>query len=182
MFKNNTKRAVMERLILFVIGTFIASTSLIFIQRAESKASPSISVKVEIQSDKLNRAIELLGKHPEYKKYVESHIKIIRHGKLTRIVLENGFVVEMTQKFIDGNTIPWIASTFVHEARHAQQIISGMKMTDQMHELDANRIQLDALKLMGGSDKNVAWLSAHNGMHFDTNGNGILDKDDNWGW
>ena len=142
------------------------------------------SIKVEFNSDKIDGALGVLDRYPEYKLFVEEHIDTIRKGKLTRIHFENhNIAIEVTDKYIDHHSLNWLASMFVHEARHHQQwyLFRGT-LTDQELELDANKVQAVALYHMKGDDRMVANLLDQDGLHFDTNGNGILDAEDNWGW
>ena len=55
-------------------------------------------------------------------------------------------------------------------------------MTDQELELDANFVMAIALRDMGADLNYVLNLLNQDGMHFDTNGNGVLDSEDNWGY
>lgn len=173
----------MERFVFYIIGLFVmvvifASTT----SPASVNPLHNSSIEIEIGSLRLANALALLDRYPEYKEYVEERIYIIRSGRLTRIVAGERGTVEITDHFLESQTIPWLASMLVHEARHVEQFRTGQIMTDQEHELDANKTQATALYFMGGNVLLVDQLLSQDGLHFDTNGNGILDKGDDWGW
>jgi hypothetical protein len=116
---------------------------------------------------------------------VESRVKTIKKGKLTGILTDTA-TVTFTDKFLNEQTVEWIASTLVHEARHQQQYIDGYKYgftrSDQGRELDAMKLQAQALYFFGGRKSAVDDLLTQDGLHFDSNGNGILDDEDDWGY
>lgn len=173
----------MDRAVMIILFLFLFL--IIFAQNARSNYAPlyRTTIQVEIQSDKLDEAFALLDQHKEYKEYVEDHINVLRTGKLTKIIINHEeSVVEMSNKFIDTQDVTWLASVLVHEARHHEQWVHNMKMTDQEYELDANRVMATALYYMGGSKSSVTELLSQNGLHFDSNGNGYLDIYDDWGY
>ena len=175
----------MERIVTFIFGLFLIVILFMATVPAPASIKPihRSSLQIEIESDKLGQALRLLDQYPEYKKYVEKHIDVIRSGKLTRIMgSKEAIAIEMTDHYIDRHSVEWLASTFVHEARHHQQWYDGVVMTDQQRELDANFVQATALFWMGGDEYVVEDLLAQDGLHFDTNGNGVLDEGDNWGY
>ena len=140
-------------------------------------------ITTNIDSEKLQDAIKILDSYPYWKKYVESKIIKIVYGKLTGIIVNNPKeIIYITDIFINGNSRLWIATTIIHEARHVEQVNEHMGLTDQGSELDAMYIQAIALQEMGGSPQEIYYLITSDGLHFDSNGNGILDKDDDWGY
>lgn len=143
-------------------------------------------IKLEIEHPDLTRALVLLDRHPEYKMYVEDRIKVIKRGRLTSIDTHKA-TIEITDTFLRRQSVEWIASTLVHEAVHQQQRVDAYKRgywtgSDQDRELEAMYVQAHALHFFGGRKIGVVDLLNKNGLHFDTNNNGILDAEDDWGY
>jgi hypothetical protein len=78
----------------------------------------------------------------------------------------------------------WLASVLVHETKHIMQFRAGSDYTGTAAELECNRYQLEALRLMNAPASEISYLLAQDGNHFDLNGDGRYDAEDyrlrNW--
>lgn len=164
-----------------IIGAFMLFLSTgISVSSAKIHPYHTSKLSFDFYSDKIQQALALLEQHPKYKEYVEKHLSIVKKGRLTRIFMfGDNNVMEITDKFINNMSVPWLASTFVHEAAHVE--LYNPYASDQLNEINAIGVQIVALREMGGEKWELLNLMSQDGMHFDSNGNGVLDPDDDWG-
>ncbi len=112
-------------------------------------------------SAKLNNAIKLL-KNRGWWKYVNYYL----NGVIERT--GNGYVnVGTGIMYADSRTTAtqstsWVASLFVHEARHVEQSHTGVTVPQ---ETDAINKQLEACRTLGCSKFEVNWLNSLIGVH-----------------
>lgn len=145
-------------------------------------------------SNKIQKALELLDKKSN------SHLLIIK--SYTKVILASAVsgadfnAAEMTINIARSTfdaSLEWLASVLVHENNHLKKYKdTGKKygdthlMTDKKaalqvminEELESNRIQLEALKNVGGTDHEIKYLMLQKGDHFDVNKDGLYDSRD----
>lgn len=156
---------------------------LMFVKPAGGSTPRHTSLIIEVESDKFNEALALLNQYPKHKAYVESRLTKIKSGVLSKVIITSDTAVfHISDRFIEGSSVEYLASTLVHEAKHVDQRRPFLVFDDQTAELDANNFQAMALLDMNGSRYQIDQLMDADGLHFDTNGNGRLDSEDNWGW
>jgi hypothetical protein len=100
--------------------------------------------------------------------------------------------IEIARSTFDAS-LEWLASVLVHENHHLKKFKDSGKKFGDAHkmsdkkaalqvmineELECNRMQVEALKKVGGSDHEVKYLLAQKGDHFDVNKDGLYDSSD----
>jgi hypothetical protein len=75
-------------------------------------------------------------------------------------------------------SLTWLASVLVHETRHISLFRSNQEYEGKEAELECNRVQLEALRLIGAPQHEIAGLLAQNGEHYDRDGDGKYTRRD----
>lgn len=174
--------------VLIVLIVVIMIGGLFYHQKAKTKKRDvgervgteiSIMITDDARRAKVYQALSMILK-TEYGDYVREHISVVKEGTRTRIWRhEKPATFEITYKYIDMSSVQWLASVFVHEALHVEQThTNGYK--DQQSEIEANELQRRVLISLGGRQADINHLASADGLHFDSNGNGVLDHDDKW--
>lgn len=150
---------------------------------ADTPAGFSVNIKNEEKRKKILSAYNMALGTP-YAGYLKDNIAGVKDDILTRVYANNKpAIIGFTDKYISDSSLKWLASVFIHEARHVEQRHGDVNIRDDIHaELDANRIQVDVLRYLGEHESVINTLAQAEGNHFDSNGNGVLDSQDNWGY
>ena len=177
-----------EYLIYGVIAIFVLFVGYQFKKKKkkEDKRPIENGILVDIRDPatkaKVETAIQMILLTP-WKEYVIGNISIVKDANMTGIdSSKRPATFGVTNKYVRVSSMKWLASTFVHESRHVEQRhdLGGYK--GQESELDANKVQASVLRYLGASKVEIDYLEKADGLHFDSNGNGILDPLDNWGY
>lgn len=141
-----------------------------------------VNISDPVRKAKVESAIQMILLTP-WKEYVIGHLSVIQEGTMTGVeTSKKPAKFNITYKYIDISDVKWLASVLVHEARHVQQHheLGGYK--GQESELDANKTQVGVLRYLGASQQQIQYLENADGLHFDSNGNGLLDPKDDWNY
>ena len=124
---------------------------------------------------------------------VKSYTKIIRAAAASGANYnEAEMTIDIAKTTFDAS-LEWLASVLVHENHHLKKYKDTGKKYGDAHlmkdkkaalqvmineELECNRIQLQALKKIGGEQYEIDYLAAQKGDHFDVNKDGKYDAAD----
>lgn len=148
---------------------------LIFLLTAcsQGKAGTSSGGGADSYSSKVAAAYQALSRHPEYYHYVTSRIAEVKEvDSKTGVFLDTGIFELNTQYAMESST-SWLACILVHEAAHME---TG---ADEQYPLAKQR---ECLRDIDAPYTEIAYADTLDGLHFDTNGNGVLDHNDDWGY
>lgn len=141
--------------------------------------------------EQIRKALALLAAKAYYDlEYVKSCVKRIELNPKSGMVTSKAMpTIQMSEKTAF-SSLPWCASVLVHEACHAKQAEAARagsasgKAGLQQKELECNSRQADALKKVGGSEREIRSLQMADGKHYDLDGDGDYDRKDykkrNW--
>jgi hypothetical protein len=76
------------------------------------------------------------------------------------------------------STKTWLASVFIHETIHFWQYRAGHYKAGTPAETEANKYQLEVLRLLKAPQGEITHMLNQNGGHADLNGDGVYDWDD----
>lgn len=145
-------------------------------------------------TNKIQKALDLLNKKSNsHLLTIKSYTKIIRAAAASGANYnETEMTIDIARSTFDAS-LEWLASVLVHENNHIKKYKDtgkkygdAHKMTDKKaalqvminEELESNRIQLEALKNIGGTQDEIKYLMAQKGDHFDVNKDGLYDSRD----
>jgi hypothetical protein len=124
----------------------------------------------------------LRSRAPEDYAEVCTVVKRITEADRSGTHVETGYIDIAAPSSLDVS-LAWYASVLVHEARHVRLYLiegthrSGKAIFDA--EVDCNNVQLAALRKVGGSPREIAWLiSLMDGQHPDVDGDGNYSWED----
>ncbi len=150
--------------------------------------------------DKVKRAILLLKtKSPNEYLVMQKMIGKIRASRASGANFNEEIMTIEIAKLTFDASLEWLASVFIHETQHIKKYKDTGKKFGDAHlmkdkkkalevmiaeELECNGVQLTALKNIGGTQREIDYLKAQKGDHFDIDKDGDYDQDDylqrNW--
>lgn len=160
----------------------------------ELKIEPNTYIKDPEFSKKIKSAIDLLDSkaNAEFLN-LKKYTKIIRAARASGANYnEKEMTIDIARTTFDAS-LEWLASVFIHENHHLQKYKdTGKKYGNASQEKDkkkalqimiaeeveCNKIQLIALKKIGGTAAEVDYLAGQKGDHFDINRDGLYDEKD----
>jgi len=150
--------------------------------------------------EKVSAALRLMkAKAPAHFAMIKTYIGQIKATEASGANF-NGDVmtIELAKRTFDAS-LAWVTSVLIHETIHIKKFKDTGKKFGDAHlmsdkkaalqvmineELDCNRIQLEVLQLVGGTKREIDYLKAQKGDHFDIDKDGDFDFDDyklrNW--
>jgi hypothetical protein len=120
---------------------------------------------------KVQQALDLLKeKAGTHYTSVTTYVDKIRADKASGAFVQRA-IVDIARPTFDG-PLEWLASVLVHETRHISLFREKLEHSGKEAELECNRVQLEALRLIGAPQYLIAGLLAEDGEHFDLDGDG----------
>lgn len=157
-------------------------------------------INEDVFIDKVKKAILLLKtKSPDEFKVMQKVIGKIRASRASGANFNEEIMTIEIAKLTFDASLEWLASVFIHETQHIKKYKDTGKKFGDAHlmkdkkkalqvmieeELECNQVQLVALKNVGGTQREIDYLKAQKGDHFDIDKDGDYDEDDyrqrNW--
>jgi hypothetical protein len=127
---------------------------------------------------KIKGCLQMLdGLAPEYAKWFSQYnLKIRSVGRASGANFANKSIDLAPETFNAHET--WVASVIIHETVHFWQYWSGHYQAGEVAEVEANRYQLNVLRLLDAPQNVILHMMAQDGKHADENGDGVYDEKD----
>lgn len=123
---------------------------------------------------KVTRCLNLIKKKaPQYYTWLLTYNLKIRAAARSGANFQNSAIDIARTTFNASDT--WLASVIVHETVHFWQYRAGKYQAGQVAEQEANKYQLNVMRLIGAPPSEITYMMSQTGGHADLNGDGVYD-------